>query len=102
MKKKKIKVIDFPVRVKVVEVRGKPCGFGHKVGDTWIFKGGKTVAGFCGSAYDVIFPYWRVLRFGGEFPWEKDKDKTIICCPDPESGVVFELTRLVKPKTRRA
>jgi len=93
-KRKRRKIKDFPVRVKVIKVEKKPCAFGHKVGDTWVFKGGKTVAGLCSAAYDVLFPYWRVLRFGGELPWEKNKDKAIICCPDPESGVVFELTRI--------
>ena len=94
MKKKKRGIKDFPVRVKVIRVEKSPCAFGHKVGDSWIFKGGKTVAGICGAAYAVIFPYWRVLRFGGEFTWEKNKDKAHICCPDPESCVVFELTRI--------
>ena len=94
MKKKKRKTKDFPVRVKVIKVEKSPCSFGHKAGDAWILEGGKTVEGICGSAFDVIFPYWRVLRFGGSFPWEKDKDKVHICCPDPESCVVFELTRI--------
>jgi uncharacterized repeat protein (TIGR04076 family) len=96
MKKKRTKTKDFPVRVKVLRVEKKPCAFGHKKGDTWILKDGRTVAGICGAAYDVIFPYYRVLRFGGEFPWEKNKDKAVICCPDPKSCVVFELTRLKK------
>ena len=98
MKKKKRKTKDFPGRVKVIKVEKSPCSFGHKAGDAWILEGGKTVAGICGAAFDVIYPYWRVLRFGGEFPWEKDKDKAFICCPDPKSCVVFELTRIRSAK----
>jgi len=97
-KKKRRKIKDFPVRIKVIRVEKKPCAFGHKKGDTWIIKGGKTIEGFCAAAFDVIHPYWRVLRFGGELPWEKNKDKAIICCPDPESCVVFELTKIRSTK----
>ena len=33
------------------------------------------------------------LSEGGAFPWEKDKDKATVACPDPENPVVFELRR---------
>ena len=29
----------------------------------------------CPSAFHAIFPSWRVLRHGGEFPWRKTKKK---------------------------
>jgi len=48
----------------------------------------------CPSAFHAIFPSWRVLRHGGEFPWEEDKDKTTVACPDPINPVVMELRRV--------
>jgi uncharacterized repeat protein (TIGR04076 family) len=35
-----------------------------------------------------------VLRHGGEFPWEENKDKAHVACPDPFNPVVMELRRV--------
>jgi len=87
------------VVLKIISVKGT-CGAGHKAGDEFDlskdfmlgFTGeGKTI---CPSAFYAAFPAWRVLRFGGEFPWEEDKDKTVIACPDPLNPVVMELRRI--------
>jgi uncharacterized repeat protein (TIGR04076 family) len=45
-------------------------------------------------AFGALLPIQRVLRYGGEFPWEKDKDVTLVACPDVENPVVFKLRRL--------
>ncbi len=81
----------YKVLVKVVSKLGH-CGSGHKVGNKWII-GDKTPEGICLSAFDSLLSNIQVLKFGGSFPWEKDKDKATIACPDPENPVVFELRR---------
>ena len=48
----------------------------------------------CPSAFYATYPSWRVLRHGGEFPWEEDKDKTYVACPDPMNPVLIELRRV--------
>ena len=68
------------------------CSAGHRVGDTFII-GQKTPAGLCSWAFETLFSFAEVLELGGSFPWEKDKDKALVACPDPDNPVVFELTR---------
>jgi len=87
------------VILRIVSVKGT-CAAGHFAGQE--FDLGKDfllgVSGdpqaLCPSAFHAIFPSWRVLRHGGEFPWEKDRDKTTIACPDPFNPVVMELRRV--------
>jgi len=50
----------------------------------------------CPSAFYAAFPNWRVLRFGGELPWEEDKDTAHVACPDPLNPLVMELRRIRK------
>ena len=80
----------FHVTAKVISRKG-PCET-HKVGDEFVVSG-KTPPNHCSAAYCSLFPSIRVLQFGGSFPWEKEKDKAIVACPDPENPVVFELRR---------
>ena len=90
-----------PVKVvlTITSVQGT-CAAGHKVGEVFDlsedivlgYKGnGKCL---CPSAFYAAFPNWRVLRFGGEFPWEEDKDTAHVACPDPLNPVVMELKRV--------
>jgi len=79
------------VIAKVVSQKGT-CEAQHKVGDEFII-GEKTPPNFCSWAFCSIFPFAQVLQFGGSFPWEKDRNKTIVACPDPDNPVVFELRR---------
>lgn len=81
----------FIVIAKVISQRGT-CEAGHRVGDEFII-GQKTPLGICSWAFYTLFPFAEVLQFGGSFPWEKDPDKAIIACPDPENPVIFELRR---------
>ncbi len=71
------------------------CALNHKVGDEFRI-GDKTPAGMCPWAFYALFPFISVLQFGGSFPWEEDRDKTTVACPDPANPVVFELKRLRK------
>jgi uncharacterized repeat protein (TIGR04076 family) len=79
------------VIAKVVCQKGT-CEAQHKVGDEFII-GEKTPPNFCSWAFCSIFPFAQVLQFGGSFPWEKDRNKTTVACPDPDNPVVFELRR---------
>jgi uncharacterized repeat protein (TIGR04076 family) len=87
------------VILKIVSVKGT-CNAGHREGQEFdlskeftlgITKDGKAL---CPSAFYAAFPYYRTLRFGGEFPWEKDKDLAHAACPDPFNPVVMELRRV--------
>jgi len=87
------------VILKIVSVKGT-CAAGHYVGqefdlskDFLLGLSGDPQA-ICPSAFHAIFPSWRLLRHGGEYPWEKDRDKTTIACPDPFNPVVMELRRV--------
>jgi uncharacterized repeat protein (TIGR04076 family) len=79
------------VIAKVISQKGT-CNAQYKVGDEFVVSG-KTPPNHCPAAYFSLFPSIRVLEYGGSFPWEKDKDKAIVACPDPENPVVFELRR---------
>ena len=87
------------VILKIVSVKGS-CSAGHKEGqefdlskDFILGYSGNSNA-ICPSAFYAIYPSWRVLRHGGEFPWEEDKEKTYVACPDPLNPVVIELRRI--------
>lgn len=86
----------FKIRVKVVEVRGKGyCSARLKVGDTFeISENGQPVpVNFCGWAFVTLWPFITPLRYGGELPWEPDKNRARVSCPDPDTTVVFEIER---------
>lgn len=84
----------FEVIAKVISQEGH-CAMGHKVGDRFVMAD-KTPSGMCSWAFYSLFPFLTVLQFGGSFPWENDRDKTTVACPDPTNPVVFELQRLRK------
>jgi len=87
------------VILKIVSVKGT-CAAGHQVGqefdlskDFLLGLSGDPRA-ICPAAFHAIFPSWRMLRHGGEYPWEEDRDKTTLACPDPFNPVVMELRRV--------
>ena len=85
----------YDVLVKVISQKGT-CNAGHKVGDEFIL-GDKTPEGLCLAALHSIFPFVRVLRFGGSHPWQSDPDVIeAIPCPDEKSPVLLELRRIHK------
>jgi uncharacterized repeat protein (TIGR04076 family) len=73
----------------------RPCHTGHKVGDEWLWKD-KTPEGLCWAAYNAIFPFAIVLKYGGTFPWQNDPDVITASCPDHEVVNVFEIRRIRK------
>ena len=68
------------------------CEASHKVGDMFVI-GQQTPPNLCSWAFHSLFPFAEVLQFGGSFPWESDRDKTTVACPDPDNPVVFEIRR---------
>ena len=87
------------VILKIMSVKGT-CNAGHREGQEFDLTNEFTVGitkdgrALCPSAFHAAFPYYRTLRYGGEFPWEEDKEKTCIACPDPFNPVVIELRRI--------
>ena len=87
------------VVLKIVSVKGT-CAAGHKVGQEFDLSKEFTLGyredgkALCPSAFHAVFPAWRVLRFGGEMPWEENKDLAHVACPDPFNPLVMELKRI--------
>jgi len=79
------------VIAKVISQKGT-CAAQHKAGDEFVI-GQQTPPNFCSWAFYSLFPFAQVLQFGGSFPWEQDRNKTTVACPDPANPVVFELRR---------
>lgn len=72
----------------------KRCPAGHKVGDEFIV-GRYTPGGMCMGAFGSLLPFITTLRYGGSFPWEKDPDSGIFCCPDPKVVNTFLVERII-------
>ena len=79
------------VIAKVISQKGT-CAAQHKAGDEFVI-GEKTPPNLCSWAFYSLFPFAQVLQFGGSFPWEQERNKTTVACPDPTNPVVFELRR---------
>ena len=77
---------------RVISQKGT-CEAGHRVGDEFVI-GQETPNAMCSWAFYTLFPFAEVLQFGGAFPWEADKSKTTVACPDPVNPVVFELRQV--------
>ena len=84
----------------ILSVKGN-CAAGHKVGEQFELTlwdaekdATKRASPLCAFFYNMIFPYLAVLQFGGEFPWEEDKDSFQISCPDPINQVTLEIKRI--------
>ncbi len=86
----------FEVEITLVSQKRR-CHRGHQVGDRWRV-GRTTPAGLCLGAFASLLPYLTALRFGGDFPWERNAGEGTFCCPDPEVLNVFHLRRLAGSK----
>ena len=82
----------YQIKARVISQKGH-CSAGHKVGYEFLI-GDVVPTGMCSWAFYSLFPFVSALQSGGTFPWEKDPDKTTVACPDAESPLVFELTRI--------
>lgn len=80
------------VSARVITQTGR-CAAGHKVGDSWII-GHETPAGICIWAWNAIFPFVAILRYGGGFSsMGPGSDSITLVCPDPYNRVEFEVRR---------
>ena len=50
--------------------------------------------GFCHWAWNDLYKVVTTLRFGGNFPWMKEKGTSVSCCTDGLRPVVFEIRRI--------
>ncbi len=50
--------------------------------------------GFCTSAWVSIYSNVRLLSFGGDLPWFREKGVAINCCIDGLRPVIFRLERI--------
>jgi uncharacterized repeat protein (TIGR04076 family) len=85
---------QYDVTIKLISQK-KPCYSGHKIGDEWKWQD-HTPGGMCWAAYNSIFPFAMVLKFGGSFPWQQNSDVVTASCPDGEVVNVFEIRRVPK------
>jgi len=59
----------------------------------FIVEGLQMPKGFCTSAWVSIYGNIRLLAFGGNLPWFKEKGVAINCCIDGLRPVIFKLER---------
>jgi len=78
------------VKISVIYQRGN-CDLEHEVGQSWVYDG--HLPDICPAAWGSIYPYVRVLQFGGNFPWEEE-GRCEIACPDGKNPVYFLLERI--------
>jgi uncharacterized repeat protein (TIGR04076 family) len=69
------------------------CGI-FKDGQEFIVEGMKMPDGFCPSAWVSIYCNVRLLGYGGNLPWFKEKGVAINCCIDGLRPVIFKLERI--------
>lgn len=66
-----------------------------KVGQEFVVgEDGRMPEGFCTWAWNDIYGIVNTLRFGGNFPWMKEKGTNIACCTDGLRPVIFKLKRM--------
>ena len=63
-------------------------------GQEFIVDGASFPEGFCCWAYADIQRDITHLRFGGDFPWMKEKGTVLSCCTDGVRPVIFKLERI--------
>jgi uncharacterized repeat protein (TIGR04076 family) len=71
----------------------KPYNVGHKVGEEWVWEN-KTPSNMCFAAYNALYPFALVLKYGGQFPWQENPDVMTVSCPDPNVLNQFEIRRI--------
>ena len=65
-----------------------------KEGDTFVMEKGEMPAGFCYWAFSDIHRDIMTVRFGGDFPWIKQKGTSICSCSDGLRPVIFKVERI--------
>jgi uncharacterized repeat protein (TIGR04076 family) len=70
-----------------------PCGL-YEDGQEFILDGLTMPEGFCGSAWQTIYPTVRTLAFGGNLPYFDEEGVSITCCADGMRPVIFKIERI--------
>ena len=70
-----------------------PCEV-YEDGQEFILDGLKMPEGFCGSAWQTIYPNVRTLYFGGNLPYFEEEGVSITCCADGMRPVIFKIERM--------
>ncbi len=65
-----------------------------KDGQEFIVEGVQMPKGFCTSAWVSIYGNVRLLAFGCNLPWFKERGVAINCCTDGLRPVIFKLERV--------
>ena len=65
-----------------------------KDGQVFIAESLRMPEGFCASAWQAIYSNVRLLQYGGNLPWFKEKGVAVNCCIDGLRPVVFKLERI--------
>ncbi|UCD97296.1 MAG: TIGR04076 family protein [Candidatus Bathyarchaeota archaeon] len=69
------------------------CGL-FSEGQIFLVENLKMPDGFCTSAWVSMYANVRLLSFGGDLPWIKEKGVAINCCTDGLRPVIFKLERI--------
>ena len=64
-----------------------------KDGQEFIVENLRMPEGFCTSAWVSIYSNVRLLGFGGNLPWFKEKGVAVNCCIDGLRPVIFKIER---------
>lgn len=64
-------------------------------GQEFVVESSRGPEGFCSAAWHDLYPYYLILRQGGNFAgWSRDANCIVRCCTDGVRPVVFELRRI--------
>jgi len=70
-----------------------PCEV-YEDGQEFILDELKMPDGFCGSAWQTIYPNVRTLSFGGNIPYFEEEGVSVTCCADGMRPVIFKIERI--------
>lgn len=70
-----------------------PCGI-YEDGQEYILESLRMPEGFCGSAWQTIYPNARTLFYGGDLPFFDEKGTAVVCCADGMRPVIFKIERI--------
>ena len=84
------------IEIEVSHILGAgTCPLGHEAGERYLLPDDQ--GRICLLALHALFPYFRTLQFGGDFPWELAQGRAgtaRACCTDCVNPVVFEMRRV--------
>ena len=70
-----------------------PCPI-YEDGQEYILDKVAMPEGFCGSAWQTIYPNVRTLYYGGDLTFFEEKGTAVTCCADGVRPVIFKLERI--------